>query len=87
MIDVLAALDLAIAAGKTENPAQLFDDAKLLYGVYQQSKAGTLDIKKIAPADLKADIAAANRLLNVANGLAADPASFTNLTNLLASLQ
>jgi len=87
MIDVFAALDLAIAASKTENSGQLFDDAKRLYGMYQKSKTGTLDIKKMPSADLKATIEAASRILNVANVLVTNPGNLSTLENLLASIQ
>jgi hypothetical protein len=87
MIDIAAALSLAIAASKAESTGQLFADAQTLYSVYAQAKAGTLNIQKLADAgQLKPTIQAAARVLSVANGLVEDPAQLKNITELLASL-
>lgn len=79
MIDVIAALSLAGAAAKTENPAQLFEDAKVLYGVYKNKPdPKTIDLKTVVPA--------LYRVSAVANDLIKDPNQLKNVTDLLASI-
>ena len=87
MSDLLAALSLAGAAARTENPAQLFADAEKLYGVYNEAKQGKLDIHALANSgELKAVVQAAARIFTVAGALLDDPAQSENIAELLASI-
>lgn len=87
MVDVFAALSLAAAASKQENPAQLFSDAELLYGTYSDLKAGKTHIDQLATTgQLKPLVQAAARLAAVANVLVDDPNQVKNITELISSL-
>jgi hypothetical protein len=87
MIDVFAALSLASAASKAENPSQLFADFELLYGAYTKLKAKTLTIDQIAASgQLKPLVQAAARVTIVADALVDDPSQMKNLASLLSSI-
>jgi hypothetical protein len=87
VIDVFAVLSLASAAAKTENPAQLFADARLLYGTYSKLKDKTLTINQIvASGQLKPLMGALARLSADGNKLVDDPEEEKNLAALLSSI-
>lgn len=87
MIDVFAALSLATAAAKTENPVQLFADAQLVYGVYDKLKAKTTTMSQIAASgQLKQLMPAIARLGAVGAKLTEDPTQEKNLAALLSSI-
>lgn len=87
MVDVFAALSIAAAASKQENPSQLFSDAELLYGAYSELKAGKLNIEQLsAGGQLKPLIEAVARLAAVANVLVDDPNQVKNITALISSV-
>jgi hypothetical protein len=87
MVDVFAALSLAAAASKQENPSQLFSDAELLYGAYSDLKAGKLSVDQLeATGKLKPLVQAAARLTAVANVLVDDPDQVKNITALISSV-
>lgn len=87
MIDVFAALSLATAASKAENPVQLFSDAELIYGVYGKLKAKTLTIQQLSTSgQLKPFMQAAARLTAVGAKLAEDPSQEKSIAELLSSI-
>lgn len=87
MIDIVAAFSLAAAAGKMENPPQLFADAELLFRFYGASKAAPPDFVRLAETgELKKLVQAAARVTAVANSLVDDPAQMQNIVALLASI-
>lgn len=87
MVDVFAALSLAAAAAKAENPVQLFSDAELLYGAYLKLKAKTVTVDQLATGgQLKPLVQAAARVTAVANTLVGDPDQAKNLAALLSSI-
>lgn len=87
MVDIFAALGLAGAAARTENPAQLFQDAEKLYDAYMQAKDGKLDIHALANSgQLKSLVQAAARTAAVANVLVDDPTQLTNIAKLISSI-
>jgi hypothetical protein len=87
MVDVFAALSLAAAAAKAENPVQLFSDAELLYGAYVKLKAKTTTVDQLTTSgQLKPLVQAAARVTAVANTLVEDPDQAKNLSALLSSI-
>ena len=87
MVDVFAALSLASAAARTENPIQLFSDAETLYAFYMKAKLEKPNFEALAASgELKTLVAAASHVTAVAGALTSDPTQMKNITALLQSI-
>lgn len=86
-MDILALLQVADNAAGRQNPVTTIADAIKLYGLFQDVKAGKLDLSAMAKAGtLEPDIAAIARTAALADALLKDATQGPRLVSLLASI-
>jgi hypothetical protein len=88
MIDVFAAFEVLEAAATKENPIQTIASAKLLYSLYQDAKAGKVNVTEFADAAKLTSVVDAVVLLGtVAQKIMANPAEAPEVLTLIKSAE